>query len=376
MQTPSLKSKSDFFVIACEPSGDLLGFLLLQQLLSIDPSLKIAGVCGQEMRKLNIENILNAEFLSVMGFIDVARSFLKLSYLFLQVKREILKKKHSAVLLIDAPSFNLKMAKTLRKAGYQGKIIQYVCPTVWAWKKHRIQAMISTLDLLIPLFPFEMDIFKDTSLKTLYFGHPLVEIMRPFQREDTPHFITLFPGSRTSVIEKNLPLQLKVAKKLSKDFGLPLQVIAAHEKAAHLIHRHMDDPSIKIIPSEERYQAMQRTKLALATSGTVTLELSLCKVPTLVNYAIRPLDEWLATKIFKIKLPFYCIVNLLLNRELFPEYFGSRLILSKYEEKAQEILLQKPPIETIEKGCKAIQKLLLPISSQTLPEVLLSLIAR
>jgi lipid-A-disaccharide synthase len=354
---PIHSSPLELFVVACEPSGDLLGSLLLKECFSFYEGLSASGVCGPLMRKLPIHNIMDAEHLSVMGFIDVARSFLKLSKAFFQVKKTILELNPKVLLLIDAPSFNLKLALSLKKAGYRGTIIQYVCPTIWAWKKHRKKKMLEAYDILVPLFPFEVDLFKESSLKTYFFGHPLTETLSSVSKRESPDYITLFPGSRKSVIEKNLPIQLETGRALSKQYQIPLQIVAASESASRQIS-FLTDSSISIIPYADRIAAMENTRLALATSGTVTLELALCSVPTIVNYVIRPLDEWLATKIFGISLPFYCIVNLLLNKELFPEYYGSRLVPSQYHLQAQEIHMSNPNQEEIFKGCASLKELL------------------
>ncbi len=358
--------------MACEPSGDLLGGLLLEDFLPLCPKAKIAGVCGEQMRKFPIENILDSESLSVMGFVDVAFSFLRLSRLFFKVKKEILRRNPKVVVMIDAPSFNLKMAKALKKAGYKGTIIQYVCPTIWAWKKHRKKTMPKVLDILVPLFPFEKNLFESTSLKTYFFGHPLRNKITPYTRVGEGEYITLFPGSRSSVIAKNLPLQLWAAEKLSKEFDLPLQIVAAHEKAAEQISRLA--PSCAIVPSYLRYEAMQNSRIALATSGTVTLELALCKVPTIVNYVIRPFDEWLARKVFKINLPFFCIVNLLMRKEVFPEYFGSNLTQEIFLRKAQEILLKQEERQQITLGCHEVLKILNVENEKRFADLIFSLL--
>ena len=308
-------SNIDLFLLAGEPSGDLHGAALIRELLILDPTLRIAAVAGPRMRALPIECIEPMESLSVMGFIDVAKSLPKLMRLFFSLRDKILSLSPKAFIGIDYPGFNLRMHTSLRKQGYLGKQIHYICPTVWAWGKKRIPKMESSLDLLLTLLPFEPDCFAHTSLKAEYVGHPLTEPIAHFRPDPTfrarlgfartDKILALFPGSRAKEIERNLPLMQQAAKSIVDPH---LRVVISQD-----------------LPPEENYNLMRNAHLALAKSGTIALELALHKTPTLVQYAIRPLDVFLATKLFRINLPYYALPNLILQKEVFPELFGPRL---------------------------------------------------
>lgn len=308
-------SSIDLFILAGEPSGDLQGAALIQELLTLDPTIRIAAVAGPRMRKFPIECIEPMESLAVMGFIDVAKSLPKLMRLFFSIRNKILRLAPKAFVGVDYPGFNLRMHQSLRKKGFKGRQIHYICPTVWAWGKKRIPKMEKSLDLLLTLLPFEPACFKHTSLKAEYVGHPLVEPIAKFRPDPTflerfgfaktDKILALFPGSRAVEVERNLPLMLSAAKKI-------------------------EDPNLRIIvsqdlPSEENYNLMHYAHMALAKSGTVSLELALHKTPTIVQYAIKPLDVFLATKVFRINLPYYSLPNLILEKEVFPELFGPHL---------------------------------------------------
>ncbi len=248
------------------------------------------------------------ENLQVMGFLDVLVALPKLCRQFYQIRDKILELKPKAVICIDYPGFHLKLAKSLKKKGFKGKLIHMVAPTVWAWKKGRIPQMAQTLDLLLTFFPFEPQCFAHTPLPTHYVGHPLSSAVQNFQPKGQflgQKILGIFPGSRKTEIERNLPIQLAVAKRLQQM-----------------------DPSFKIVisnaqdPIEQNYELMRASYLALATSGTVTLELALHNTPTIVSFAIRRLDCFIAQKIFRINLPFYCIANIVVNKQVFPEFFG------------------------------------------------------
>ncbi len=318
-------SQVNYYIFSGETSGDARGAELLSALKNHSPLATVHGVPGPQLRALGVKHSITMESFQVMGFIDVVKSLPKLYRLFFHVKTEILNLNPEVVIMVDYADFSLRMAKHLRKAGYKGKIVQYVSPSVWAWKKHRIAHIEKNLDLLLTILPFEPAYFDQTKICAKYVGHPLtqknneipsVEWTPPF---DVP-FIAIFPGSRETEISKNLPLQLAVAQETKR----PIAISCAHEKFKKIIEL-ITPADIPIISSEHTAELMNACTYAIATSGTICLELALKNIPTVCTYAIRPFDEFLATKIFKINLPYYCIVNIIAGREVFPELFGSRL---------------------------------------------------
>ncbi len=295
-----------------------------------------------------------------MGFIDVIFALPKIIQQFRAIRKKILELQPKAVVCIDYPGFNLRLEQSLRKKGYKGKLIHYVCPTVWAWGKKAIPKMAKTLDLLIPLFPFEKKCFEHTSLPVKYFGHPLVSSIRSFNPD--PCFrqgkiLALFPGSREIEINRNFPLQLKIARKLQElDPELQIAVSIAHPDRKEQIRSYA--PNALLIPPEQNYDLMHNAHLALAKSGTVTLELALHGIPTVVNFAIRPIDVFIAQKIFKIDLPFYCIVNIIGSKEIFPELFGPNLTEESLFKAAKKLWFDETARKNCLDGCKEVETLL------------------
>jgi lipid-A-disaccharide synthase len=334
----------DLFLLAGEPSGDLQGAALIQELLALQPDLQIAAVAGPRMRKFPIHCIEPMENLAVMGFIDVFKALPKIASLFFSLRKKILGMQPKAFVGIDYPGFNLRMHQTLRKSRFSGRQIHYICPTVWAWGKRRIPKMAKTLDLLLTILPFEPECFKETSLQVKYVGHPLVEPISNFRPDPTfrkrfgfqtkDKILALFPGSRKVEIERNLPLMLKTAHAI-KDVDLCL-VLSQN------------------LPPEDQYDLMHNAHLAIAKSGTVVLELALHKTPTVVQYAIKPLDVFLATKIFQIKLPYYSIANLIVQKEVFPELFGPNLSEKALLQSATELWFQEEKRRAAISGCSEL----------------------
>jgi len=350
----------DLFIIAGEPSGDLQGSKLIEELLKLHPHLKIGAVAGPRMRMHPIETFFPMENLQVMGFIDVLFALPKIIKQFRAIRKKIFQLQPRAVVCIDYPGFNLRLEQSLRKKGYTGKLIHYVCPTVWAWGKKAIPKMAKTLDLLIPLFPFEKKCFESTTLPVKYFGHPLVSAIRSFI--PNPLFqkgkiLAIFPGSRETEISRNFPLQLKIAYTLqSLDPELKIAVSIAHPHREEQIRTLA--PNALLIPPEQNYDLMHSAHLALAKSGTVTLELALHHIPTIVNFAIRPIDVFIAQRIFKINLPFYCIVNIIGSKEIFPEFFGPNLTEHSLFNAAKKLWFDESSRKICMQGCNEVKNLL------------------
>ena len=298
------------------------------------------------MRNTPIQPFFHMENLQVMGFTDVLLALPKIAKYFFAIRHRILTLNPKAVVCIDYPDFNLRLEKSLRKKGYQGKLIHYICPTVWAWRKKRIPQMAKTLDLLLTIFPFEKKYFASTNLKVQYVGHPITGCKTALHEEE--RLLALFPGSREAEIRRNLPIQLSAAKKLQKlDPQMKIGVSIAHPAFEPLI-----SPFATPYPNHE---LIHKARAAIATSGTMTLELALHNIPTVVNFAIGPLDCFIAKKIFQINLPFYCIVNIILSREVFPELFGPSLTEKSLESKICELWFDENARRAVIEGCKTLK---------------------
>ena len=350
---------TDVFVFAGEKSGDLLGARWIQD----NPELSIAAVAGPEMRKENIECVLKTERFETMGFLDLIPALPRLLYLFCKVKRAILAKNPKVVILVDYAEFNLRLAKALRKAGFDGTIVQYVCPSVWAWRKGRIKTMEKYLDEVWCLLPFEPKYFS--KIKATYVGHPLLREETkydPTWRRKFPKdkwILGIFPGSRTKEIKRNLPLQLEVAKRLYKDYNLQPVISCAHAKHLRLILKHNKN-HFPIVDVRHTHNLMHDASYALATSGTITLQLALMGVPTVVNFAIRRLDQWIAQKILRIDLAHYALPNIVAGKTLFKELYGSNLSVDTLTSTLKTLILDSAIYEDTKTACQVLKQLLTP----------------
>lgn len=295
----------EIFVFAGEMSGDLYAGNILRKLAMKLPDYQFWGVGGPSMRNQAFTSILPMESFQVMGITDVIMAFPRLLACFRKLKKEILAKNPEMVVFVDSPSFGMRLAKALRKAGYRGKIAQVVAPTVWAWRPDRADEMAKYFDLLLTIFDFEPAYFAHTSLKTVFVGHPIIEhIQESSVKRDKP-ILAIFPGSRPAEVKRNLKKQLAAADAFCKNH--PEYEIA------------ICSPCLDMVPFKERYSLMQRAHLALAKSGTVNLELALYGVPTVVTYELSWLNTFMAKHVMKLKLAYFSIVNILSQKELFFE---------------------------------------------------------
>ncbi|MDR3624679.1 MAG: lipid-A-disaccharide synthase [Chlamydiales bacterium] len=362
-----IKSLCDLFIFAGEPSGDLHGSSVLKVLKEKAPQLKVEGVFGPKMRSQVNHSIIHTEEFHVMGFSDVLKALPRLKKHFKTILKHILTTNPKVVLLIDYPGFNLRLARSLRENGYKGKLIHYICPSVWAWKKNRIKSMEKTLDLLLCIFPFEPKYFEKSSLKAIYVGNPSLEAISSAYYDDSwkrslnipksHSIISLFPGSREGEITKNLPVQLESALKLKQEYpDTTICISVANENTSSLILSYLKEKNISplLIPERYNFDLMKNSRVAIAKCGTVTLELALNKTPTVVTYQLSKLNAFFAKYIFQIKLPFYCIVNILLNKQVFPELIYKDFTQHNTYLKAKDLFLDGPLREQCLSDCNQL----------------------
>lgn len=325
------------FLFAGEHSGDLHGSHLLERLKERLPSASFIGVGGPKMRFAGLETVMHMEEFAVMGFSDVIKKLPQIIRQFNFVSRSIFAHNPDCIILIDYPDFNLRLAKNLRKKGYQGKIIYYVSPTVWAWRMGRIASMAKNLDLLLTIYPFESQYYQGSSLPVTYVGNPLREYLKNYSYDsqwkevlqipkDVP-ILALFPGSRPGEIERNLPLQLQATHRLLQQNGAARTVAISCSASEHVagileLAENCGWPAknkLYFVPQKYTYELMRDSHAALAKSGTVTLELAMHNVPTVAIYKMTTFNYVVAKYLMRLNLPHYCIVNILLQKETFPE---------------------------------------------------------
>lgn len=361
------------FLIAGEQSGDVHGSHLVRSLKQQNPHFIFEGVAGGFMRAAGVHAVVQSEELEVMGFTDVFCSLGKLVKLFYTIRNAILQKQPDAVILIDYPGFNLRMAKSLRKKGFKGKIIQYISPSVWAWGKKRIPQMAKNLDLLLSIYPFEQELYANSSLPVEFIGNPLQQYIleHPYVDDWQQHIhlpkstrlIAIFPGSRKGEIERNLPLLLQAASIYKKDYPDAIFGIScAHPAVIEQLKGITEPLSVKLgedlffVPKSFTYELMRDCRTAIAKSGTVTLELAFHQRPTLVMYQTSFINRFIAEYVLRLSLPYFCIVNILSDKEVFPELIEEKPTIDNIITNLNQIDNEGPFRDSCIEACKQLNE--------------------
>ena len=224
------------YFVAGEVSADNHGAALMRSLRELDGELKFVGRGGPQMQEIAGEQFKNwIGEAAVLGLWEVLRKYGYFREQFHETLREIRESKPDAVVVIDYPGFNLRLARALRRQAPRQKIIYYISPQVWAWNRGRIKRMAHFIDLVLCIFPFEVDSYHQAGLHALFVGHPMIERLqgRKIDTQRDPNLIGLFPGSRSREVRKIFPVMLETARELRKhNRNLRFEVAAASEQLA------------------------------------------------------------------------------------------------------------------------------------------------
>ncbi|MBU1112260.1 MAG: lipid-A-disaccharide synthase [Candidatus Omnitrophica bacterium] len=296
-------------IVAGDTSGDIYGGLLSKNLKQKYPSLEIYSFGGPALAK-HSRQIINLLQHSVCGLVEVLSSLKTILATFEETLRKIKEIKPDLVILIDFPDFNLRLAKKINK---QYPVFYYVSPQVWAWRKKRIKLIKKFIDKMVVIFKFEEDFYKRNNMDVLYFGHPLLEIIQPLDREPKK-IISFLPGSRKNELKKHLPI-MREAKKIIQqrlpEYGF--QII----KPASLDRKLYEQfyPDMEIV--EHSYAALEESKFIITSSGTATVEIAILGIPYLIIYKINPLSWQILKRMVKTK--FVGMVNILAGKKVVDE---------------------------------------------------------
>lgn len=313
--------------VAGEASGDHHAAALARELGARVPGLRLRGLGGPELAAVaegGTENWIGEA--AVVGLVEVLRKYGYFRRRFAAAKGEILATRPEAVVLVDYPGFNLRLAKALRAAGFPGRIIFYISPQVWAWNRGRIPKMARWLDLMLCIFPFEKALYEASGLRTEFVGHPLVDALaearatRPAREEG---LVALLPGSRGREVRLIFPPMLAAAKLLrAEDESLRFAAAAAGPERAAEMRRWRDAAGFdeRSLPVQEggARRLMQRAAAGWVASGTATVEAALLGLPHAIAYRVAPMTYVVGKAL--IRVPHLGMVNVLAGREVVREF--------------------------------------------------------
>ncbi len=317
---------------AGEASGDHIGANLARALHHHHPGIELAGIAGPAMREAGVRAWYDIDELNVMGLTEVLRHVPRLFRLRRRMARRIGHWGADAFVGIDAPDFNLGLARRLHRAG-RTTAIHYVCPSVWAWRAHRIPRIARSLDLLLTLYPFEPALFEPHGLKACFVGHHLADLLvnargktrarAALSLDADEEVIALLPGSRPGEIQRHARLLGETAEALRHQRPeARLLVLLADPSHEHALRAGADGrlerAGVEILTRRTRL-GLRAASVAVAASGTVTLEAFLLECPLVVYYRLPTSTYWLARSLRLVRSEFVSLPNIMAERELVPE---------------------------------------------------------
>ena len=348
------------FIIAGEASGDVLGGKLLQNIkneIKSNPdfnnkNLEISGIGSTNLEKQGLKSIFDMSELSLMGFFEIIPHIPKLIKRINQTTQEIIDFQPDILVTIDSPDFCFRVIKKLRKHKISDNIkkIHFVAPTVWAYRPKRAEKIAKLFDLLLVILPFEPPYFEKYGLKTKYIGHPITEnytivkndnFKDKYKINNNKQIICLTPGSRIGEIKRVFPQMIKamqIIEKKHKNFTICIPIIKKTEDVIKKIASQYKFNAI-LVEQEDKIKLFHNSDLALAKSGTNTLEMSLYKIPMIIAYKANSLTYFILKRLVKVK--FANIINLILNKELIPEMLQNNCQADKIAQKLEELINNK-----------------------------------
>ncbi len=313
------------YFVAGEASGDEHGAALMRSIRGPALDCELYGRGGPKMKAIAGDEFTDwIGDAAVVGLWEVVKHYGYFREQFARALAEIEVAKPDAVILIDFPGFNLRLARTLRKRSPEIRIIYYISPQVWAWNRGRIRQMARYLDLMLCIFPFEAELYNLSGLRTIFVGHPMVETLAKRRTGEVrnPNLIGLFPGSRSREVKKIFPVMLKaIAEIMAERPATRFEVAAASETLAHDIQALLARVHLRHrarVVTGDSSGTMQRVSAGMVASGTATLEAAYFRLPFVLVYKVS-WPTYFAARLL-MRTPFLGMPNVLAGREIVTEF--------------------------------------------------------
>jgi lipid-A-disaccharide synthase len=335
----------DVLVVAGEASGDQHAAALVSALKNRVPAIRFFGMGGPKLAAEGVEILFESSEISVMGIVEVLPKLRRILRVLAALEATARDRRPDFAILVDVPDFNLRLAARLKKLGI--RVVSYVAPTVWAWRQGRTRTIARDVELLICILPFEEAFLRDRGVNAHYVGHPLLDALpavapeSEFRRRlgllvDAPT-VAILPGSRLSEISRMVPTLVEVCRRLHTkhpfaQFVIPVAPGLSRERLAE----YFEGSGISPTWVEGRApEVVGASTVAVVASGTATLEAGLMRRPLVAVYRLNSLSYWIGRAL--VKIPFFCLVNLLLDRQVVPEFLQSELTPEAVERAVLEL---------------------------------------
>lgn len=335
-------------ISAGEASGDIHAAAVTAAIKKLDKDAEVFGMGGDALRAAGGEVLFDIKEHGVMGFIEVIRKLPDLFKLRSAFGKVMDERRPDCLVIVDYPGFNMKLAKMAHDKGIP--VVSYIAPSAWAWNKGRAKNVAKIVDKVACIFPFEYDVYKEAGAPVEFVGHPLVDIVHPSMtkkdaeiwagKDANKRLVLLMPGSRLMEIEKMLPTILEGAKLLQKQLpNIQFIMPRAGTIPLDILQSKIDASGLKVnITEGNNYDLFSIADLAIATSGTVTLEAALCGLPSVIVYRTSVVNAFIARLV--INIPNIGLPNIVAGKQILPELLQEDFTPVKVAESA--LLLLQP----------------------------------
>ena len=354
----------NIFIIAGESSGDMHAASLVRELKYLYPGILFRGIGGPQMQKENVDILYEIKDVNFIGFSSVIRNLRKIKSILNHCGNIIKDLNPDAVILIDYPGFNLRLIINIRKF-YRGKIIYYISPQFWAWHKKRVSIIKKYVDLMIVVFPFEIDFYKQEDIQAEFVGHPLVKSIDNFLNENKDiksnrTQISILPGSRKDEIERMLPILSAAGAKFKEEFDCEINILCTTNYDKSYYQKLIKSNNFNLIydtdDSDLNYKTIRNSHLVITKSGTSTVECALLGIPFCVVYKAGKINYFIGKRLIKVKN--IAMVNILLNKEVVREFIQDGMSIENIFNEGKKILTNKSYREEMINNLKELRTIL------------------
>jgi len=302
-------------ISAAETSGDLIASALVKSLLEIEPDCQIEGLVGDKMIDAGCKKLWHIDQANVMGLSEVVNKLPSLLRLRNSIVKYFSDNKPDVFIGVDSPDFNFTIEQKLKQRGV--KTVHFISPSVWAWRSNRIKKIKASTDLMLCLFPFEVDFYKKHGQKALFVGHPLTEKLQPRQNYKPSKKVLLMPGSREAEIKSLLPELLSTVNLMrEQDSTIQFSLALANERFKEWVEDRIHKSEIELSVGDA-YAKIAQSDLVIVASGTATLEIALLGVPMVVVYKLSGVSYQIVKRLLRTN--FISLPNVILGKEVIPE---------------------------------------------------------
>ena len=345
------------FISAGEASGDLYASRLVEVLKARHPRAEFFGCAGPRMQAAGVRPIVDQRSLAVVGIIEVIPHIPRILGEMNKLARACAAEPPDVAILTDSPSFHLPLARKLKRQGVP--IVYLVAPQAWAWKQGRVKTMRATLSRLLCIFPFEEEFFQKHGVPAVYIGHPLSRLAKPKLTRaelcsklgipEVSRLVAILPGSRHGELAQHLPILLEAVSLIRQRH--PVTFVLPLPSGFGLENTRFWEPvraeSIKVIEGHT-WDALAQAELALAASGTVTIEAAMLGTPMVTFYRVNALSWYLQR--WRVRTPFLTMVNLVAGRQVVPELIQDQMTADRIASEALRLLEDVDAMQTMRAG--------------------------